>query len=163
MNGPLTIKKHGVIIHKGSPRVTRTNEREFIKSLKPSPEELAVIREHNKQRDEIAKKRKAQLKKNRKLAAEEEIAKQRRSQLKNDRKLAAKAEIAKQRRSQLKKNRKLAAKELKSDKFQKRLASPSNPRDTSERAFEGVAEALGFTTLTLCSKGRLRDNAAQRP
>ena len=123
MNGPLTIKKHGVIIHKGSPRVTRTNEREFIKSLKPSPEELVVIREHNKQRDEIAK--------------------QRRSQLKND--------------------RKLAAKELKIDKFQKRLASPSNPRDTSERAFEGVAEALGFTTLTLCSKGRLRDNAAQRP
>ena len=111
MNGPLTIKKHGVIIHKGSPRVTRTNEREFIKSLKPSPEELVVIREHNKQRDEIAK----------------------------------------QRRSQLKKNRKLAAKELKSDKFQKRLASPSNPRDTSERAFEGVAEALGFTTLTLRS------------
>ena len=143
MNGPLTIKKHGVIIHKGSPRVTRTNEREFIKSLKPSPEELVVIREHNKQRDEIAKQRRSQLKKNRKLAVKEEIAKQRRSQLKND--------------------RKLAAKELKIDKFQKRLASPSNPRDTSERAFEGVAEALGFTTLTLCSKGRLRDNAAQRP
>jgi hypothetical protein len=104
MNSPLTIKKHGVIIHEGSPGVTRTNEKEFLASLNPSPEELVAIREHNNQRDEIAK----------------------------------------QRGLQLKSGKKLAAKELKSKKFQRRLASPPLPTPEILRNEypEHVAEAL---------------------
>ena len=57
MGSPFTVKKHGVIVHPGSPLAGKATEKEYMDSLRPEPIEASALLRQN--RDLFAQRRAA--------------------------------------------------------------------------------------------------------